>query len=191
MSLPGRRNDRTTENDCPERSPLRFTGVSRIALTVFDLGSMPRIAILRNPLRMHRPIEEKLPPLPGLIFSRDPQSFLPSSVFLPHRERGGLFCVSALGNRLITDIRGELMMRLLQDKVLSEGIVLSEKVLKVDSFLNHQMDPVLMKEMGKEFARLFEAEGITKVLTIESSGIAPAIMAALELVVPMFFARKQ
>lgn len=83
------------------------------------------------------------------------------------------------------------MMKLLQDKVLNEGIVLSEKVLKVDSFLNHQMDPVLMKEVGKEFARLFEAEGITKVLTIESSGIAPAIMAALELEVPMIFARKQ
>jgi len=82
-------------------------------------------------------------------------------------------------------------MKLLQDKVLSEGIVLSEQVLKVDSFLNHQMDPVLMKEVGKEFARLFQAEGITKVLTIESSGIAPAIMAALELEVPMIFARKQ
>ncbi|NGZ77421.1 xanthine phosphoribosyltransferase [Saccharibacillus alkalitolerans] len=82
-------------------------------------------------------------------------------------------------------------MKLLQDKVLSEGIVLSDQVLKVDSFLNHQMDPVLMKEVGKEFARLFAGEGITKVLTIESSGIAPAIMAALELEVPMIFARKQ
>ncbi len=89
------------------------------------------------------------------------------------------------------DIRGELLMKLLQDKVLSEGIVLSDQVLKVDSFLNHQMDPVLMKEVGREFARLFEGEGITKVLTIESSGIAPAIMAALEFEVPMIFARKQ
>ncbi|MDO3411459.1 xanthine phosphoribosyltransferase [Saccharibacillus sp. CPCC 101409] len=82
-------------------------------------------------------------------------------------------------------------MKLLQEKVLNEGIVLSDQVLKVDSFLNHQMDPVLMKEVGKEFARLFEGEKITKVLTIESSGIAPAIMAALELNVPMIFARKQ
>lgn len=73
---------------------------------------------------------------------------------------------------------------------MSEGIVLGNQVLKVDSFLNHQMDPVLMKEVGKEFARHFEGEHITKVLTIESSGIAPAIMTALELGVPMIFARK-
>lgn len=81
-------------------------------------------------------------------------------------------------------------MKLLKDKVMSEGIVLGNQVLKVDSFLNHQMDPVLMKEVGKEFARHFEGEHITKVLTIESSGIAPAIMTALELGVPMIFARK-
>ncbi|MFD1177397.1 xanthine phosphoribosyltransferase [Paenibacillus puldeungensis] len=81
-------------------------------------------------------------------------------------------------------------MKLLKDKVMSEGIVLGNQVLKVDSFLNHQMDPVLMKEVGKEFARHFEGEQITKVLTIESSGIAPAIMTALELGVPMIFARK-
>lgn len=81
-------------------------------------------------------------------------------------------------------------MKLLRDKVMTEGIVLSDNVLKVDSFLNHQMDPVLMKEVGGEFARRFAGEGITKVLTIESSGIAPAIMTALELGVPMIFARK-
>jgi xanthine phosphoribosyltransferase len=73
---------------------------------------------------------------------------------------------------------------------MAEGIVLGNQVLKVDSFLNHQMDPVLMKEIGAEFARRFGEEGITKVLTIESSGIAPAIMTALELNVPMIFARK-
>lgn len=82
-------------------------------------------------------------------------------------------------------------MELLQKKVIEEGIVLSNQVLKVDSFLNHQMDPVLMQEIGKEFTRLFAEEGITKVLTIESSGIAPAIMTALELGVPLIFARKQ
>lgn len=65
-------------------------------------------------------------------------------------------------------------MKLLKDKVRQEGIVLSNQVLKVDSFLNHQMDPVLMKEVGKEFTRRFEGEKITRVLTIESSGIAPA-----------------
>ena len=73
---------------------------------------------------------------------------------------------------------------------MTEGIVLSDQVLKVDSFLNHQMDPVLMREVGAEFARLYAGEKITKVLTIESSGIAPAIMTALELDVPMIFARK-
>ena len=82
-------------------------------------------------------------------------------------------------------------MQLLKDKVRQEGIVLSEQVLKVDSFLNHQMDPVLMKEVGKEFIRRFEGENITRVLTIESSGIAPGIMTALELNVPLIFARKQ
>lgn len=81
-------------------------------------------------------------------------------------------------------------MKLLKDKVMNEGIVLDNDVLKVDSFLNHQMDPELMMEVGREFARLFESQKITKVLTIESSGIAPAIMTALELGVPMIFARK-
>ncbi|WP_223067086.1 xanthine phosphoribosyltransferase [Paenibacillus caui] len=81
-------------------------------------------------------------------------------------------------------------MKLLVDKVMQEGIVLSDHVLKVDSFLNHQMDPVLMREVGKEFTRLFAQEKITKVLTIESSGIAPGIMTALELNVPLIFARK-
>ena len=82
-------------------------------------------------------------------------------------------------------------MQLLQNKVKEEGIVLSGQVLKVDSFLNHQMDPVLMKEVGKEFTRLFKEANVTRVLTIESSGIAPGIMTALEMEVPLIFARKQ
>lgn len=82
-------------------------------------------------------------------------------------------------------------MELLKQKILNEGIVLSDQVLKVDSFLNHQMDPELMMEIGKEFARLFAEEGVTRILTIESSGIAPAIMAGLVMGVPMIFARKQ
>ncbi|WP_454192918.1 xanthine phosphoribosyltransferase [Paenibacillus sp. Marseille-Q7038] len=82
-------------------------------------------------------------------------------------------------------------MKLLKEKVLNEGIVLSDQVLKVDSFLNHQMDPILMKEVGREFTRRFAGEEITRVLTIESSGIAPGIMTALELEVPLIFARKQ
>lgn len=82
-------------------------------------------------------------------------------------------------------------MELLKNKIEKEGIVLSEQVLKVDSFINHQMDPHLMKEIGWEFARLFKEAGVTKILTIESSGIAPAIMAGLALDVPVIFARKR
>ncbi|QWU16682.1 xanthine phosphoribosyltransferase [Paenibacillus sophorae] len=82
-------------------------------------------------------------------------------------------------------------MELLKQKVMNEGIVLAKGVLKVDSFLNHQMDPFLMREIGREFKELFAEEGITKVLTIESSGIAPGIMTALEFGVPLIFARKQ
>lgn len=82
-------------------------------------------------------------------------------------------------------------MELLRQKVMNEGIVLGQGVLKVDSFLNHQMDPFLMREVGREFTRRFAGEAVTKVLTIESSGIAPGIMTALELEVPLIFARKQ
>jgi xanthine phosphoribosyltransferase len=78
----------------------------------------------------------------------------------------------------------------LEQKILAEGIVLSETVLKVDSFLNHQIDPVMMQQIGQEFARLFKDAGITKIITIEASGIAPAVMAGLELGVPVIFARK-
>lgn len=82
-------------------------------------------------------------------------------------------------------------MKLLQDKILQEGKVLSESVLKVDSFLNHQIDPQLMLEIGEEFARLFANEGITKILTLESSGIAPSVMTGLKLGLPVIFARKR
>ena len=81
-------------------------------------------------------------------------------------------------------------MHALEQKILAEGIVLSDQVLKVDSFLNHQIDPVLMQLIGQEFARRFKDAGITKIITIEASGIAPAVMAGLELGVPVIFARK-
>lgn len=81
-------------------------------------------------------------------------------------------------------------MHALEQKILAEGIVLSEEVLKVDSFLNHQIDPVMMQQIGQEFARLFKDAGITKIITIEASGIAPAVMVGLELGVPVIFARK-
>lgn len=82
-------------------------------------------------------------------------------------------------------------MNLLKQSILEKGNVISSDVLKVDSFLNHQIDPELMKEIGKEFANRFREAGITKILTIESSGIAPAVMAGLELGVPVVFARKR
>lgn len=84
-----------------------------------------------------------------------------------------------------------MKMKQMEDKILAEGKVLSDQVLKVDSFLNHQIDPQLMKAIGMEFAERFKDAGITKILTIESSGIAPAIMAGLELNVPVVFARKR
>src|SRR4051812_4106023 len=82
------------------------------------------------------------------------------------------------------------MMRLLEKKIKEDGKVLSENVLKVDSFLNHQIDPYLMHEIGKEFAQRFAGENMTKIVTIESSGIAPAVMTGLHLNVPVVFARK-
>jgi xanthine phosphoribosyltransferase len=82
-------------------------------------------------------------------------------------------------------------MELLLNKIKQDGIVLANDVLKVDAFLNHQMDPILMKEIGEEFARLFSEEKITKVVTIESSGIGPGLMTALALNVPLVFARKK
>jgi len=78
----------------------------------------------------------------------------------------------------------------LKEKIREQGIVLSEQVLKVDAFLNHQVDPLLMQQIGREFARRFRDQGIDKVVTLEASGIAPALMTALELGVPLVFARK-
>ncbi|WP_123043101.1 xanthine phosphoribosyltransferase [Cohnella candidum] len=82
-------------------------------------------------------------------------------------------------------------MQALKDKIVREGIVLNENVLKVDSFLNHRVDPELMAGIGKAFAERFVDSSVDLVLTLESSGIAPALMAALELKVPLIFARKQ
>ena len=81
-------------------------------------------------------------------------------------------------------------MRLLEERILKDGIVKSGNVLKVDSFLNHQMDVKLFQEMGKEWYRLFQGENVTKILTIEASGIGIACVAALEFDVPVIFAKK-
>ena len=81
-------------------------------------------------------------------------------------------------------------MELLKQKILSEGRALNEHVLLVDSFLNHQVDVKLMKAVGEEFARRFEGAGITRVATIEASGIAPAAMTALVMDLPMVIMKK-
>ena len=82
-------------------------------------------------------------------------------------------------------------MEQLKQQIRAHGVVLSDQVLKVDAFLNHQVDPRLMQQIGVEFARRFRDQAIDKVLTVETSGIAPALMTALALGVPLVFARKQ
>jgi len=81
-------------------------------------------------------------------------------------------------------------MKKLIEPIEKDGNVLGDGVLKVDSFLTHQVDPELMQEIGTIFAKRFQAEQITKVVTIEASGIAPALFTAQTLGVPMIFARK-
>ena len=81
-------------------------------------------------------------------------------------------------------------MNFLEERIVKDGVVKPGNVLKVDSFLNHQMDIRLLDQIGEEFARRFAGEKITKVLTIESSGIAIACSVARLLDVPMVFAKK-
>ena len=82
-------------------------------------------------------------------------------------------------------------MKLLEDRIKKDGEVLDGDVLKINSFLNHQVDPQLMMQCGEEFKRLFADQKIDKVLTCEASGIAPGVMTAYVLDVPMVFARKK
>ena len=81
-------------------------------------------------------------------------------------------------------------MNFLEERIIKDGIVKSGNVLKVDSFLNHQMDIELLEEIGREFKRRFGHKTITKVMTIEASGIAIAAFVAKEFGVPMVFAKK-
>lgn len=81
-------------------------------------------------------------------------------------------------------------MRLLQDRIRRDGVIKSGNVLKVDSFLNHQMDIELLNEIGKEFKRIFEGCPINKILTIEASGIGIACITAQYFKVPVVFAKK-
>ena len=87
--------------------------------------------------------------------------------------------------------RGESTeMKLLEERIRRDGTVKAGNVLKVDSFLNHQMDIDLFNEMGKEWARLFADRPVTKILTVEASGIGIACVAAQHFHVPVVFAKK-
>ena len=81
-------------------------------------------------------------------------------------------------------------MLALEQRIIAEGRNLGQGILKVDSFVNHQVDPQLMAACGKEFAHLFADRNPTKILTAEISGIAPALMTALALNIPVVYARK-
>ena len=82
-------------------------------------------------------------------------------------------------------------MKLLKERILSDGKCFPGGILKVDNFINHQMDPALMREMAKELVRRFADHKITKVMTVEASGIAPAICVGDYLNVPVLFAKKK
>ncbi len=87
-------------------------------------------------------------------------------------------------------IQGGKLVKALEEKILKEGQVLPGNILKVGSFLNHKIDADFMMEMGKEIARLFKDSGVNKILTIETSGIAIAMGAAVAMGVPLVFAKK-
>ena len=81
-------------------------------------------------------------------------------------------------------------MKILEDRIIKDGVVLSGDILKVNTFFNQQLDTGLIMKVGQEIARLFEKDNITKVVTIEASGIAIATAAAVYLGVPVVFAKK-
>lgn len=82
-------------------------------------------------------------------------------------------------------------MQILIEKILNDGQIVSDNILKVDSFINHMVDPNLMLEIGREFARRFSGREVTKILTIEASGIAVGLTTAMAFNVPLLFAKKQ
>lgn len=84
-----------------------------------------------------------------------------------------------------------MSFELLRRRILEDGKCFPGGILKVDSFINHQMDPDLMMRIGEEFARLFAESGVNKILTIEASGIAPAIMMGAQMHLPVVFVKKK
>ncbi|WP_010274739.1 xanthine phosphoribosyltransferase [Paenibacillus senegalensis] len=82
-------------------------------------------------------------------------------------------------------------MEVLKQAILDKGVILSDEVLKLDALLNHQVEPEMVMEMGREFARRFAGESITKVVTVESSGIPAAFTTALQFGVPLVFAKRK
>jgi xanthine phosphoribosyltransferase len=86
--------------------------------------------------------------------------------------------------------KGSVGMKLLEERIRRDGVVVDNEILKVDRFLNHQMDIGLFVEMGKEWARLFGTENVTKILTIEASGIGIACVTAEQFNCPVIFAKK-
>ena len=82
-------------------------------------------------------------------------------------------------------------MKALKERILKDGRCFEGGILKVDNFINHQMDPILMKSMAVEFVRRFASSKIDKILTVEASGIAPAIMVGYLLELPVVFAKKK
>ena len=87
--------------------------------------------------------------------------------------------------------RAEIIMKALKERILKDGKCFSGGVLKVDSFINHQMDACLMRSMAVEIVRRFASARINKILTVEASGIAPAIMVGNLLELPVVFAKKK
>jgi len=81
-------------------------------------------------------------------------------------------------------------MQLLKDRIVKEGRNLGNGILKVDGFINHQVDPQLMEACGKAFAEIFQGLGATKILTAEISGIAPAVFTGMHMQIPVVYARK-
>jgi len=85
---------------------------------------------------------------------------------------------------------GGLLMKLLEDRILKDGVIFPGNVLKVDSFLNHRIDVPFISELGREFYRLFEKDGVNKIVTIEASGIGVACLTAAHFHCPVVFAKK-